>query len=155
MCSVMVQAAKDTSKERLDVLLVQRGLVESRQRAQALVLAGQVTVDHRVADKPGMKVPVSAQVSVKERLPYVSRGGFKLAAALDAFGLDVQGLVAADVGVGIGPNAKRLEPFRTEPLGTWRLYFQYPGAGCGLHRHVVGCGCAFGNCFWLILTQDC
>ena len=86
-------------KERLDLLMVQHDLVESRQRAQRLIMAGQVTVNQQVVDKPGTKVPVSAKVEVTGRLPYVSRGGQKLAAALDAFAIDVTGWTAADVGL--------------------------------------------------------
>ena len=89
-------------KARLDLLLVERGLAETRQQAQRLVLAGQVSVDGQPADKPGSLVSVTAQVKIKEGLPYVSRGGLKLAAALDAFRLDVTGWVAADVGASTG-----------------------------------------------------
>ena len=89
-------------KERLDLLLVGRDLVESRQQAQRLIMAGQVTVDGSLVDKPGSRVPVGADVQVIGTSPYVSRGGYKLAAALDAFGLDVEGLVAADVGASTG-----------------------------------------------------
>jgi 23S rRNA (cytidine1920-2'-O)/16S rRNA (cytidine1409-2'-O)-methyltransferase len=87
---------------RLDQLIVQRGLAESRSRAQALVMAGQVLVDGQVALKPGMRVSADADVAIKERLPYVSRGGVKLAAALDAFHMDVSGAVCADVGASTG-----------------------------------------------------
>jgi 23S rRNA (cytidine1920-2'-O)/16S rRNA (cytidine1409-2'-O)-methyltransferase len=89
-------------KERLDLLLAGRDLVESRQQAQRLIMAGQVTVDGSLVDKPGTRVPVGADVQVTGTSPYVSRGGYKLAAALDAFGLDVEGLVAADVGASTG-----------------------------------------------------
>jgi 23S rRNA (cytidine1920-2'-O)/16S rRNA (cytidine1409-2'-O)-methyltransferase len=89
-------------RERLDLLLVARNLAESRQQAQRLIMAGQVTVDGSLADKPGSRVPVAAEVQVAEALPYVSRGGYKLAAALDAFALSVAGLVAADVGASTG-----------------------------------------------------
>jgi len=89
-------------KERLDLLLVQRGLAESRQQAQRLIIAGQICVSDQVADKPGMRVPVDAHLALAERLPYVSRGGSKLAAALDAFGLDVAGWTVADVGASTG-----------------------------------------------------
>jgi len=89
-------------KERLDLLLVQRGLAESRQQAQRLIIAGQVSVGAKVADKPGMRVPVEAHLALAERLPYVGRGGFKLAAALDAFGLDVGSWIVADVGASTG-----------------------------------------------------
>ena len=89
-------------KERLDLLLVQRGLADSRQGAQRLIMAGQVKVKDRVLDKPGTKVPVDVQVLVASRQPYVGRGGFKLASALDAFRLDVSGWIAADVGASTG-----------------------------------------------------
>ncbi|MGD8465796.1 MAG: TlyA family RNA methyltransferase [Anaerolineae bacterium] len=92
----------DAHKERLDVLLVELGLADSRQRAQRLIMAGQVAVEDRLVDKPGTRVPVTAAVRVKAGLPYVSRGGHKLAAALDAFDLDVGGLVVADVGASTG-----------------------------------------------------
>jgi 23S rRNA (cytidine1920-2'-O)/16S rRNA (cytidine1409-2'-O)-methyltransferase len=89
-------------KVRLDQLLVQRGLADTRARAQAVIMAGQVRVDGQVVRKAGTRVPVDAEVTVETGLPYVSRGGFKLAAALDAFGLDPQGLVVADVGASTG-----------------------------------------------------
>lgn len=89
-------------KERLDVLMVEQGLADSSQQAQRLIMAGQVAVGDRVVDKPGTRVPVTTQMTVKGRLPYVSRGGFKLAAALDAFGLDVHGWIVADVGASTG-----------------------------------------------------
>jgi 23S rRNA (cytidine1920-2'-O)/16S rRNA (cytidine1409-2'-O)-methyltransferase len=89
-------------KERLDLLLVQRGLAASRQQAQRLIMAGRVTVKDRVLDKPGTFVPADAPVVVDGGQPYVSRGGHKLAAALDAFRLDVAGWIAADVGASTG-----------------------------------------------------
>lgn len=89
-------------KQRLDLLLVQRGLADSRQRAQSLIMAGQVSVDQRTIDKPGTQVPVGSEVTVAGSLPYASRGGLKLEAALDAFDLDVRGLTVADVGASTG-----------------------------------------------------
>lgn len=90
-------------KERLDLLVVERGLAESRTRAQALILAGQVVVDDQRVDKPGTRVPVDAELRLKgEVLPYVSRGGLKLKGALDAFHLDVKGRVCADIGASTG-----------------------------------------------------
>jgi 23S rRNA (cytidine1920-2'-O)/16S rRNA (cytidine1409-2'-O)-methyltransferase len=90
-------------KERLDVLVVERGLAESRTKAQALILAGQVVVDDQRVDKPGSLVPVEAELRLKgEVLPYVSRGGLKLKAAMDRFGLDVTGRVCADIGASTG-----------------------------------------------------
>lgn len=91
-----------TRKERLDLLLAERGLAESRQQAQSMILAGQVTVGDRVVDKPGAQVPVAARVAVASSLPYASRGGYKLAAALDTFDLNVSGWTAADVGASTG-----------------------------------------------------
>lgn len=90
-------------KERLDVLLCSRGLAPSRERARARILAGEVVVgDHRV-DKPGTLVPVDAPVRFKgEEMPWVSRGGLKLEAALDRFVVDVTGVVAVDVGASTG-----------------------------------------------------
>jgi 23S rRNA (cytidine1920-2'-O)/16S rRNA (cytidine1409-2'-O)-methyltransferase len=90
------------SKRRLDVLLVDRGLAESREKAQALVMAGQVTVDRRPAPKPGVLVPEDAAVAVQQGQRYVSRGGEKLEHALRAFAQDVTGLVAADIGASTG-----------------------------------------------------
>jgi 23S rRNA (cytidine1920-2'-O)/16S rRNA (cytidine1409-2'-O)-methyltransferase len=90
-------------KERLDVLLVERGLAPTRAKAQALVLAGQVVVADQRCDKPGTRVPVDAELRLKgEVLPYVSRGGLKLKGALDAFGLDVRAAVCADIGASTG-----------------------------------------------------
>jgi 23S rRNA (cytidine1920-2'-O)/16S rRNA (cytidine1409-2'-O)-methyltransferase len=89
-------------KERLDLLLVERGLASSRQQAQRLIMAGQVRVGDRFVDKPGTQLPATAEVTVEGGLPYVSRGGFKLAAALDAFELDVAGWTVADVGASTG-----------------------------------------------------
>ena len=85
-------------KKRLDVLLVDRGLAESRTQAQALVLAGLV----RGYDKPGQQVDETAQIEVKGRPPYVSRGGEKLAHALDALTVDPAGLDCLDVGASTG-----------------------------------------------------
>ncbi len=89
-------------KVRLDVLLAERGLAESRERARALILAGRVQVDGRRAEKPGTAVASTARVEVQSPLPYVSRGGLKLRAALDAFGVRPAGRVAMDVGASTG-----------------------------------------------------
>jgi 23S rRNA (cytidine1920-2'-O)/16S rRNA (cytidine1409-2'-O)-methyltransferase len=90
-------------KERLDVLVVERGLAETRTKAQALILAGQVVVGEQRVDKPGTRVPVDAELRLKgEVLPYVSRGGLKLKGAIDAFQLDVRGQVCADIGASTG-----------------------------------------------------
>lgn len=89
-------------KERLDLLMVERGLADDRQQAQRFIMAGRVAVKDRVVDKPGTRVSNAARITVTRSLPYVSRGGFKLAAALDAFELDVNGWTAADVGASTG-----------------------------------------------------
>lgn len=88
---------------RLDVLVTQRGLAESRERAQALIMSGSVTVAGRRVDKAGAAVPEDAVVEVSgPALPYVSRGGLKLAHALEAFRIDVAGVIAVDVGASTG-----------------------------------------------------
>ena len=89
-------------KKRLDVLLVERGLVESREQGKRLIMAGQVLVAGQVVDKPGMQVAGGADICLRARLPYVSRGGLKLEAALDSFAVPVAGIVAADVGASTG-----------------------------------------------------
>ncbi len=96
--------AKASKKERIDKLLVARELVETRTRAQALIMAGKVRVGETTVDKPGTVVPLDAELVVVGQLhPYASRGGLKLAGALDAFeGLEVSGRVAMDVGASTG-----------------------------------------------------
>lgn len=89
-------------KERLDKLLVDRGLVETRARARAYIMAGEVTVNGTRVDKAGTEVPRDALIELAAPMPYVSRGGYKLAGALDQFGLSVIGAVAADVGACTG-----------------------------------------------------
>ncbi len=89
-------------RRRLDLLLVAKGLARSREEARRLILAGEVRVGSRVADKAGMLVAEEADVSVTAPPPFVSRGGLKLAAALDAFALDVRGFTVADVGASTG-----------------------------------------------------
>ncbi len=90
-------------KERLDVLVVERGLAESRTRAQALILAGQIVVDDQRVDKPGTRVSLEAELRLKgEVLRYVSRGGLKLERALDHFAIDVASKVGADIGASTG-----------------------------------------------------
>ncbi len=89
-------------RTRLDQLLVIRGLAESRARAQALIMAGAVRVDNQVQTRPGYAVSPESDVSITAPLPYVSRGGFKLAHALDTFRLNPAGLMALDVGASTG-----------------------------------------------------
>jgi 23S rRNA (cytidine1920-2'-O)/16S rRNA (cytidine1409-2'-O)-methyltransferase len=90
------------AKVRLDTLLVERGLAETRTKAQALLLAGSVRVNGLPAGKPGTLVDASVALEVTAALPYASRGGYKLAHALDSFGLDPHGLTALDVGASTG-----------------------------------------------------
>ncbi|WP_417133394.1 TlyA family RNA methyltransferase [Phascolarctobacterium succinatutens] len=90
-------------KERLDVLLVNRGMFESRAKAQAAVMAGQVLVNEQKIDKPG--TPVAPEVTIRllgNKLPYVSRGGLKLEKALQIFPISVEGKVVADIGASTG-----------------------------------------------------
>ena len=90
-------------KERLDVLLVVRGLAESRSRAQAVIMAGEVYVNGQKADKAGMDVPLEAEIEVRGNVcPYVSRGGLKLEKALRDFGVDPTGYVCSDSGASTG-----------------------------------------------------
>lgn len=89
-------------KTRLDILLVERGLVESPRKAQSLIMAGKVLVDDAVVDKPGKRFPEGAHVIIREGLPYVSRGGIKLEHALDRFRVDLAGRIVADVGASTG-----------------------------------------------------
>jgi 23S rRNA (cytidine1920-2'-O)/16S rRNA (cytidine1409-2'-O)-methyltransferase len=90
------------TRERADRLLVARGLFESRTRAQAAIAAGRVTADGVVVRKPSDEIATTAAIEAEAEHPYVSRGGVKLAAALDAFALDVKGSIALDVGASTG-----------------------------------------------------
>ena len=90
-------------KKRLDVRMSELGLEESRQKAQALILAGLVTVNGRRVDKPGAQVPDDAEIIVRQALcPYVSRGGLKLEKAMSAFPVRLTGAVCADIGASAG-----------------------------------------------------
>jgi 23S rRNA (cytidine1920-2'-O)/16S rRNA (cytidine1409-2'-O)-methyltransferase len=89
-------------KVRLDVLLVERGLAESREKAQALVLAGAVLLEGARAEKPGQSVPRTAAVELAARPPYVSRAGIKLQAAIERFAIPVTDRVCLDVGASTG-----------------------------------------------------
>jgi 23S rRNA (cytidine1920-2'-O)/16S rRNA (cytidine1409-2'-O)-methyltransferase len=88
--------------ERADLLLVELGLAESRTKAQALILAGRIFSGQVRVDKPGTRLPAGTQLTVTETMPYVGRGGLKLAAALDHFGIDPHGKVCLDVGASTG-----------------------------------------------------
>ena len=89
-------------RERIDVLLVGRGLVESRSKAQAWIMAGQARVDGVVVDKPGSRVPAEAAIEVEAALPYVSRGGYKLQRALELFPVSAVGRICLDAGASTG-----------------------------------------------------
>jgi len=89
-------------KQRLDTALVDRQLVETRQKAQALILSGKVRVDGQKADKPGRAVNNDTRIEVEQPLKYVSRGGLKLEAALSRFGIRVDSRVCLDIGTSTG-----------------------------------------------------
>lgn len=90
------------AKQRLDTLLVELDLSSSRQQAQRLIQAGEVMVNQQIIDKPGTEVDITAQIQVKERSPYVSRGGEKLAKALEFFNISVAGRICLDGGISTG-----------------------------------------------------
>lgn len=94
--------SRRTAKRRADILLVERGLVETRERAQALIMEGLVYTPAGKVLKPGAPTPADMPLEVREGLPYVGRGGVKLAHALDRFGLDVSGWMALDAGASTG-----------------------------------------------------
>lgn len=95
--------AEKVEKERLDVLLVQQGLATSRELAKAYIMAGNVYVDGQKEDKAGTKVAVNASLEVKgSQMKYVSRGGYKLEKAVDAFGISLEGKICLDIGASTG-----------------------------------------------------
>jgi len=90
-------------KERFDKLLIEKGFVQSRERARALIMEGKVMVNGRTVDKPGTRVEVNALFQLRgEDRPFVSRGGIKLEGALKSFGIDPKGMVVMDVGASTG-----------------------------------------------------
>lgn len=89
-------------KDRADKIVVNRGLAESRHKAQALILAGLIYSDKGRVEKPGQLVPVGTELFLKEKLPYVSRGGLKLIEALEYFAIATKDKVAADLGCSTG-----------------------------------------------------
>ncbi|MGC8890502.1 MAG: TlyA family RNA methyltransferase [bacterium] len=91
-----------SGKERLDILLVKRGIVSSRSRAQGLVLAGEVLVDGKVITKSGTPVKEDALIEIKQPIEYVSRGGLKLEKAIKEFSVEVGGKVCIDIGASTG-----------------------------------------------------
>ncbi len=92
----------ERKKRRIDRILVEKGMVESRERAKALLMAGMVMVDGVPVDKAGKEVRVDSTILLKERLRYVGRGGLKLEGALESFKIEVSDLVALDVGSSTG-----------------------------------------------------
>lgn len=91
-----------TPRQRIDLLMVARGLADTREKAKALLLAGAVTVNGQRVDKAGALVDETAGIAVAGSMPYVSRGGFKLAGALDHFAIPIAGRVCLDVGSSTG-----------------------------------------------------
>ena len=102
MAHLISRASRGQNKQRLDTLVVQRGLVESRERAKQLILAGEVIVSGSAQVKPGHLISPDAEIVVKQPPRYVSRGGLKLEKALQVFQVDVCGSVAVDVGASTG-----------------------------------------------------
>jgi 23S rRNA (cytidine1920-2'-O)/16S rRNA (cytidine1409-2'-O)-methyltransferase len=98
-----IQSCEMERRKRLDKLLVEKGIVQSRERARALIMAGKVTVEGKRIDKPGTNVDVEAKLHLRdEDSSYVSRGGKKLEGALNAFGIDPKGMVVMDIGASTG-----------------------------------------------------
>jgi 23S rRNA (cytidine1920-2'-O)/16S rRNA (cytidine1409-2'-O)-methyltransferase len=98
-----VPAKPKSEKKRLDVLVVERGLAESRVKAQAMILAGEVRIDGARGDKAGMQVPADARIEIRgNSAKYASRGGLKLKGALEDFGVEVTGKVCLDIGSSTG-----------------------------------------------------
>jgi 23S rRNA (cytidine1920-2'-O)/16S rRNA (cytidine1409-2'-O)-methyltransferase len=90
-------------KERLDVLLVNKGLFESREKCKSAIMAGLVWINGIREDKPGTKVPVDSKIEIKENVnPFVSRGGLKLAKAVSAFGINLENKTCLDIGASTG-----------------------------------------------------
>jgi 23S rRNA (cytidine1920-2'-O)/16S rRNA (cytidine1409-2'-O)-methyltransferase len=99
---VIASSEANSKRQRLDTALVDRHLVETREKAQALILSGKVRVDGQRADKPGWTVSNESRIEVEQPLKYVSRGGLKLEAALSGFAVPVNGRVALDIGTSTG-----------------------------------------------------
>ncbi len=99
----MTEKNKSVKKERLDVFLVNKGLFESRSKAQAAIMAGEILINEEKMDKPGMSVRVDSAIRMLgNKLPFVSRGGLKLAKAIKSFDLNLQGKIVADLGASTG-----------------------------------------------------
>lgn len=91
-----------SNKKRIDVLIVEKGLEQSRERAKSLIMAGEVFVDGRRIDKAGEEVDIDADIEIRGGLKYVSRGGLKLEKAINSFGIDLNGKVCMDIGASTG-----------------------------------------------------
>ena len=102
MTITLVRLILNLMKRRLDLLVVERGLTESRVKAHALIMAGEVLVNGRVIDRPATQVREDVRICLRHKPPFVSRGGIKLAHALDLFHIEVSSLVALDVGASTG-----------------------------------------------------
>lgn len=89
-------------KQRLDILITDRNLAESRERAKAYIMAGVVYVDGQKEDKPGLKVKTTAHIEVRQKMKYVSRGGYKLEKAMQVFPITLEGKIGMDVGASTG-----------------------------------------------------
>jgi len=89
-------------QDRIDLLLVRRGLAPSREQAKRLIMAGEVFVAQRKITQPGWLVPMDSEILVRQPPKFVGRGGLKLEGALETFGLDVTGLTALDIGASTG-----------------------------------------------------
>ena len=90
-------------KIRLDTLVFERGYTQSREKAKAVIKAGQVYINNQKADKPGTLYPVDVQIEVRgEKLKYVSRGGLKLEKAIEVFKIDLKNCIAMDIGASTG-----------------------------------------------------
>jgi len=101
-CTAVPKPSFVKARQRLDLLIVERGLAASREKAQALILAGQVLVNGQKADKAGANVDTGARIEVLAQPRYVGRGGLKLEAALDHFGISAAGKICLDVGSSTG-----------------------------------------------------
>lgn len=98
-----MSSGKKAGKERLDLLVVRNGLADSREKAKALIMEGKVVVNDQREDKPGTTFPVDSVLRIKgEVMPYVGRGGYKLAKALEVFPIDLSGVICMDVGASTG-----------------------------------------------------
>src|SRR4051794_41864448 len=91
-----------SAKQRIDTLMFERGLAPSREKARAMIMAGEVLVDDQPISKPGSPVDLNAEIVVKNKPRFVSRGGDKLAWALETFKMNVSGYICADVGASTG-----------------------------------------------------